>query len=138
MNFFTRIIDPMEAPLRRGIQSGHMIAVIGKLLTGRQARGLAHNLVAFNDEPGAVRVFDHPFAAEKCDRAVGTVTDRNEVDKCVRLVRWQTRTAVVITQLIKGGDEAGDLAGAAGHKSKEARIAQVASGFVSCVTRSTL
>ena len=48
---------------RAASQSGHMVAVVGKLLAGGEARGLADDLVALDHEAGAVGVLDDPFAA---------------------------------------------------------------------------
>jgi hypothetical protein len=112
-------IDPVEAATRSGIAAGYMVAIVGKMFTGGETGGLADDLIALNHEAGAVGVFDDPFAAEQRDRVFGGVLDRNKVDESVRLVRGQTHSAVMVSEFVEPGLEAGQRMGAAGHGAKE-------------------
>ena len=42
-----------------------MVTVVGELLAGGEAGGLADNLVALDDKLAAVRVLDDPLAAQQ-------------------------------------------------------------------------
>src|SRR5271165_1049438 len=102
-------VDAVEAPLDAGVFAGDVVAVVGELLAGGQARGLAHDLVALDHLAGAVAGFDHPLAPEQRDGLVRGVADRDVVDERVRLVLGKARAAVVVDQLVQASGEAGDF-----------------------------
>src|SRR3954471_14544760 len=56
MNPISVLADPVKTAMRRRIAARHVVTVVGKLFAGREPRGLADNLVAFNHELRAVRV----------------------------------------------------------------------------------
>ena len=103
MNFAAQFIHAMKTALRPGGTAGHMITVVRESLAGREARRFADDAVAFNHELLAVRVKDDPFAAQEGDRAIGAVGDRDKIDECMGFVRRQTRSSMVITELVEGG-----------------------------------
>jgi hypothetical protein len=100
-------IHTVERPMRRRIASGHMVTVVRKFLTWREARRFSDNLVALDHQAAAVRVLDHPFPAQQRDGMVGSVANRNEVNERVRLVDGQGGSAVMVVELVEAGDEAG-------------------------------
>lgn len=123
------LVHAVEAALRRSIEARDVVAVVGKLLPRLEPRLLADDAVALDDESRAVAVLHHPFAAEEGHGAVGAVLDRDEIDERMRLVRRQTRPAVVVTQLVEAGGETGQFAGA-GHAATKAGIGESESGKI--------
>jgi len=87
----------------RGVAAGHMVAVVGELLARGKAGGLTDDLVAFDDQMTAIGVIHHPFAPEQRDGVLGGVEDRDEVNKGVRLVRWQRGSTVVVVEFVEAG-----------------------------------
>ena len=104
----------METTVGGRIEAGDVVAVVGKPLAGREARGLADDFVALDDEARAIGVQHDPLAAEQRDSVVRGVVDRDKIDERVRLVRRQARAAVVIAQFVEARGEAGEFAGDAG------------------------
>ncbi len=105
----------MKGSARLGVAAGHMVAVVGKLLAGREAGRFTDDFVAFDDELAAVGVKDDPLPAEQGHHAVGFVADGDEIDKSVRLVRRQAGAAVMVDQFVEAGGKAGQFVGAARH-----------------------
>ena len=103
MNPASRLIDAVKAAVRTGIDTRDVVAVVGKLFARTKPRGLPDDFVAFDHEPGAIGVDDHPFAPEERDRTVGGVADGDEVDECMRFVCRQTRSAVVVVEFVEPG-----------------------------------
>jgi hypothetical protein len=101
MNPVSILVDPVEAAMRRSVTASDVVAVIGKLFAGREARRLTDNLIAFNNKPRAVGMHHDPFPTEQRNRAIGGILNRDEVNKRVRFVRRQARAAVVIAQLVQ-------------------------------------
>ena len=118
MDLVPMFVDAMKTSMRRRVAAGHMVTVIGKLFARRDSWRFADNLVAFDHQPRAVGVQHDPFAAKQGHRAIGGIVDRDEIHERMGLVRWQTRPAVVIAQLVEGSREAGQFA-RAGHDKKE-------------------
>ena len=85
------------------------------MLTGRQARRLADDLIPLDDEAAAVGLLDHPFAAEQSDGAVGLVLDRDEIDKRVRCSLRQAVAAMMMDEPVKVGRETRNFAGGLRH-----------------------
>ena len=110
------LIDAVERSPRRGIAAGHMVAVVGKFLAGREPRSLADKLVALDHQAAAIGVLDDPFAAEEGDGVVGAVPDGDEINERVRLIDGQGGSAMMIMELIEPGGEAGQFAGT-GHNA---------------------
>ena len=71
MNPVTLLVDAMEAAVRRGVTARNMIAVIGKLFAWRQSRGLTDNLVALDDQSGAIGMEHDPLSTEQGHAAIG-------------------------------------------------------------------
>lgn len=94
-------VDAVKTSVCTRIAPRHMVAVVGKLLAGREARRFPDDPVAFDHQTRAVRVQYDPFAAQQCDAAIGGILNRDEIDEGVRLVRRQARAAVVVAQLVK-------------------------------------
>ena len=118
MDFPAEIVDAMETAVSARVVAGHVIAVIGKLLARREARGFADDLVALDHEAAAVGMEDHPFAPEERDGVVRRVVDRDEIDERVGLVRRQARAAVVIAEFVEAGGEARQGMGTTSHAGK--------------------
>ena len=118
MNLVPELIHSVETPVRAGIAAGHVIAVVGKILPGGQARRFADDFVAFNHQPGTVRMQHDPFAAEQGDRAIRAVANRDEVDERVWFVRRQAGATMMVAQFVERGGQAGEFGGA-GHAGKE-------------------
>lgn len=131
MNLPAEIVHPVEATLGFGIAAGDMVTVVGKLFPGRETRGFAHDFVAFDHEPFAIGMQDDPFAAEQDYGVLRAVGDGDMVDKRVRLVRRQARSAMVIAEFIEGSGQAGQFKGT-GHPPKRRGITKAASGFRTC------
>lgn len=117
MNLCALFIDSVEAPLRHRIASGHVIAVVGKLFARREPRCFADNLVAFDDELGAIGVSDDPFATEQSHCPIRAIVDRDEVHKRVRLVGRKRWPAMMVGEFVETGDEPGNCAGTARHEA---------------------
>ena len=101
------LVAAVEAAVGDGGLASGVVAVVGEDLAGLEARGLADDALALDDEAGAVGVLDDPFAAEEGDDAVGLVGDGDEIDKSVRLVWRQAFTAVVVNKFVQSGGETG-------------------------------
>ena len=101
MNPVSVFVDPVETPVRAGVAAGHVVAVVGKLLAWREARRFTDNLVAFDDQPGAVGMHHHPFAAEESHRLVGGIPNGDEVDERMRLIRRQAGAPVVVAEFVQ-------------------------------------
>ena len=110
MDFLPVFINAVKTTMRDRITARHMITVIGKLFAGGEAWGFAHDLVAFDHELAAVGVSDDPLPAEKRNRLIRSVLDRDEIDKRVRLVGRKRWPAVVIGEFIKAGGKTGHSA----------------------------
>jgi hypothetical protein len=107
MHMAAEIIDTVKTALGASRPGGHMVAVVGKLLSRGEARGFAHYLVTFDHELAAVFMGDDPFATEQRDGVFGAVVNRDEINKRVRLVRRQALAPVMIHELVEAGGEAG-------------------------------
>jgi hypothetical protein len=107
MDATAKFVDAVERAGGAGGGAGDVVAVVGKLFAGREARGFADDFLAFDDEMGAVEVLDHPFAAEERERVFGAVVNRDEVDEGVRLIGGQTRATVMVDEFVQSGGEAG-------------------------------
>ncbi len=90
MNFAAELIDAMEGTGRPGGGAGDVVAVVGKLLARGEARGLADDFLALDDQTGTVEVFDHPFATKQGERVCRAVVDRDKIDESVGLIGGQT------------------------------------------------
>jgi hypothetical protein len=101
MNPVTVIVDPMKASMCGGIAASHVITVIGKLLARPKARRLAHDLVAFDDQTGAIRVHHDPLSTQQRHRSLGGIMNGDEVNERVRLVGGQTCPSVMVTELVQ-------------------------------------
>ena len=101
MNPLPVFVDAMETAVGRRVATGDVVTVVRKLLARPDPRCLAHDLVAFNDQTSAVRVNHHPFTSEQRHCPIGRVMNSDEVNERVGLVGWQTRAAVMITQLVQ-------------------------------------
>lgn len=128
MNSGSGFIHPVKTTASLGVAVGDMVAVIGKLLSGGEARGFSDNAVAFDDDPVAIGMGDYPFATQQRDRAVGAVTDGHEINKRVRLVRGQALTAMVIHHFVEAGGQAGELNGSS-HDEKRCHSKRTECGF---------
>src|SRR5688500_10926073 len=73
MNLVPVLVDAVKAPMRRGIATGHVVAVVGKLLARREAWRLADDLVAFNHQAGPVGVLYDPLPAQQGHGAIGGI-----------------------------------------------------------------
>ncbi len=71
MNPVPLLVYAMKAPVRRGVTARHVIAVVGKLFPWSQSRGLAHDLVALNDQSCAIGMEHDPLSAEQRHAAIG-------------------------------------------------------------------
>lgn len=103
-------VDAVKTPVRDRVTARDMIAVVRKLLTRGEARGLTDDLVTFDDELAAVGVGDDPFPAQQRHGAVGGIVDRDEVDERVRFVSGERRPAIMIGEFVESGREPGDFA----------------------------
>lgn len=92
--------------MRNCIATGDVVAVVGELLSGCETRRLAHDLVTFDHQLTSICMCDHPLSAEKSHGAIGAIFDRNEIDKRVRFIRRQRRTAMVVGEFIEASREA--------------------------------
>lgn len=119
MHTFPQFVYPVEATMGHRVDTGDMVAVVGKFLARLQLGRLAHDLVALHHEPGAVCMDHHPFPPEERHGPIRPIADSHEVDEGVRLVLRQARSAMVIAEFIEFGGEAGQFAGT-GHPAKEA------------------
>ena len=63
-NTSTILVEPVKTSMSPGIAGGHVVAVVGKMCTGREAGRFTDNFVALHDELCAIAVFNHPLAAE--------------------------------------------------------------------------
>ena len=106
MNQLAEFIHAMEGALHAGVAGGDVIAVVRKMLAGRQARRFADDFFTFDDQPAAVFVENHPFSAQEGDRAVRLVPDRDEVNERMRLPFRQTGSAVMVDQPVQMSREA--------------------------------
>jgi len=106
MNPVSLIVLAMKAAVSFGIAASDMIAVVGKSLARLEAGRLADNLVAFDHNPGAIRMLDHPFPTEHGNGVVGAIADGDKIYECVRLVGRQAGATVVVTQFVEGRREA--------------------------------
>ncbi len=88
-----------------------MVTIVGELFARREARCLADDFIALDHEARAVGMQHDPFAPQQCDRAVGSIVDRDEVNEGVRLVGRETGPAEVMTQFVEAGGETGQFAG---------------------------
>ena len=115
MNQLAEFIHAVEGAVRAGVAGGDVIAVVGKMLAGRQARPLADDLIPLDDKVAAVGLLDHPFAAEQGDDAVGLVLDRDEIDECVWCSLRQAVAAMMVDEPVKVGRETRNFAGGLRH-----------------------
>ena len=122
MDFLAVVIHAVETAAHLGIAIRDMVAIVGKLFAGREARRFADDFVAFDDQAAAVAVDHDPFSAEEPDGAVGFVLDRDEINEGVRLVRRQAGAAVVVNQLVELGGEAGQFYGFARQGEKRMQL----------------
>jgi len=106
MHFITKFINAVKTTQRARIAAGHVITIVGKLLTRSQTRSFADDFVAFDNQMVAIAVLDHPLTAEQGDDAIRGVVNRHKVDEGVRFVRGQGHAPVVINELIEAGAEA--------------------------------
>ena len=63
MNLAAELVDAVKTPAGPGVATRDMVAVVGKLFARREAWSFTDDLVAFNDETGAIAVLNHPFTA---------------------------------------------------------------------------
>lgn len=105
MNLAAELIDAVEATAGSRIATADMITVIGKLFARGEAGRFADDLVAFDDQAGAVVVLYHPFSTEQSNGVFGAVENCDEINERVRLVRGQACAAVMIGELVEAGGE---------------------------------
>ena len=122
VNLLAVVIHAVETAAHLGIAIRDMVAVVGKLLAGREARRFADDFVAFDDQAAAVAVDHDPFAAQEPDGAIGFVFDRDEINEGVRVIRWQAGATVVINQLVELCGEAGQFYGFARQGKKRTQF----------------
>ena len=101
MHFIAQLIDPMKTAVRGGIGARDVVAVVGKLFSRSQLWRFAHDAVAFDHQARAVGVLDDPFPTQQGDGAVGAVPDGNEINEGMRLVRRETRAAVMVAEFVE-------------------------------------
>ena len=122
VDFLPVVIHPVKTAAHLGIAMRDMVAVVGELFAGGEARGFTDDFVAFDDEAAAVAVDHDPFAAQEPDGALGFVPDRDEINEGMRFIRWQAGAAVVINQLVEVCGEAGQFYGFAGQGKKRTQF----------------
>ena len=125
MDLVTKFIDAVKTPVDAGINAGHVITVVGKLLAGCETRGFADDFVALNDQLFAVVVLNHPFSSEQCDNAIGTVEDRYEIDERMGFVRRQCHPPVMVHKFVETSGQAFKRNGSGhygGRNALEARL----------------
>lgn len=105
MDLVPKFVDAMKTAERARVGGGDMVAVVGKLFAGREARGFAHDFIALDDEVIAIAVLNNPFAAEQRDDAVGSIINRDKINECMRFIRGQGHTAMVIDKFVEAGGE---------------------------------
>ncbi len=108
MDAAAEIVHAVKTPAGARVATGDVVAVVGKLFAGGEARGLADDLVAFDYELVAVVVLHDPFAAEEGHGVLGAVVQRHEIDERMRLVRRQRLAPVVIDEFVEAGGKAGE------------------------------
>ena len=108
----------MKAAENLGIAIRDMVAVVGKLLAGGEARRFADDFIAFYDQTAAIGIDHDPFAAEKPDGAVGFVSNGDEINERVGFIRRQAGPTMVINQFIKVCGQAGKFYGFASQADK--------------------
>ena len=103
MDEAAQIVHPMKTSMGARVAAGDVVAVVGELLAGREARSLAHDLVALDDEFLAVAVLHDPFATEECYRVLGAIVECYEIDKRMRLVGGQSLSPMVVDEFVEAG-----------------------------------
>ena len=83
MDLVAEFVDAVKAAVGARINAGDVITIVGKLLPGGEARGFTDDLVALDDEAGAVGMDDDPFAPEEGDCVVRGVLDGDEINEGV-------------------------------------------------------
>ncbi len=116
------VIHAMETAAHLGIAIRDMVAIVGKLLAGCEARCFADDFVALDDQAAAIGMDHDPFAAEQPDGAIRFVFDRDEINKRMRFVGRQAGAAVVINQLVEQCGEAGQFYGFARQGKKRTQF----------------
>jgi len=101
MNAFAEFIDAMKATVGAGVDPRDMIAIVGKLLTGREVGRFADDLVAFDHEAGAVAMQHDPLSAQQRHLSIRRILDRDEVNERMWLVSRQARSAMMVTELVE-------------------------------------
>lgn len=112
MDFAPLVIHSVKTAAHGRICASHMIAVVGKLLARFDPGGFADNFVSLDYEVGAIGVGNDPFAAQQSDRVIGSVADRDKVDKGMRFVSRQAAAAMVVAELVEIGRQARQFGGA--------------------------
>lgn len=69
--------------------------------TRGESRGFANDFIAFHDQLGSIRVFDHPFSAQQRHRAVGIIANREVVDERMGPVRGQLLATVPVDEFVE-------------------------------------
>ena len=103
MNQAAQIVHPVKTPVGARVAAGDVVAVVGELLAGSEARGLAHDLVALDHELVAVLVLHDPFAAEERHGVLGAVVEGHEINKRMWLVGGQRFASVMVDEFVEAG-----------------------------------
>jgi phosphoribosylaminoimidazolecarboxamide formyltransferase/IMP cyclohydrolase len=118
MNAPAEVVDTVKTSVGLRVDSGDVVAVVGKFLARGKPGSFADDLVALDHETGAIGMHDDPFATQEGDRALGDVANGDEVDERVWFVGRQARSTVMVMEFIEPGGETRQFAGGAGHAVK--------------------
>jgi hypothetical protein len=103
VDFLPMLVDAMKAPMRDGITTGYVIAIVRKLLAGTESGRLANNFISLDHKLAPVSVRNDPLASEQSHRAVRAILDGDEVDERVRFVCRQRWPSMMVGEFVKTG-----------------------------------
>jgi len=101
MNFLAKFIHSMEATERTGVDSRHMVAIVGKVFSWRDSWRFAHDFFSLDHELAPIGVLDYPVTSEQGNDAIGSILNGDKINECVRLIRRQAFTPVMVHEFVE-------------------------------------